>query len=361
MSLQILFLFCLYFIAGRTKALSCKDENNRDVDWFVAYKIPIQSGHGDIIKAGLGHIYLTSNNSSAWTFSKHSIGDNNSLIGNTLHDFYHNRTNLSYILYNNEPPNHPVSSPKGHTKGVVISNSAGGYWLIHSVPKFPEVGNSYSYPSTGVKYGQTFLCITMNVTNINAVGLQLQYNQPVIYLQQILSDIETRVPDLARAAQNVTVKTAPFYHIAQIYSKKKIAFTSFAKHKKFNQELYEDLVAPYLENDLVVETWPNGAGRLHSNCSREYKVNNIQKINMSVANVSFNTTSDHSKWAVSSNSSSSWSCVGDINRAQHQMARGGGTVCLQNQKLSTNFHTLISAVEECSKNEFIDIPTVINV
>ncbi|XP_050517926.1 plancitoxin-1 isoform X3 [Diabrotica virgifera virgifera] len=361
MSSQILFFLCLYFIAGRTNALSCKDENNRDVDWFVAYKIPIQSGRGDIIKAGLGHIYLTSTNSSTWTFSKRSIGDNSSLIGNTLHDFYYNRTNLSYILYNNEPPNHPHSAAKGHTKGLVISNAAGGYWLIHSVPKFPEVGNSYSFPSTGVKYGQTFLCVTMNLTNINAVGLQLQYNQPHIYLQQVLSDIKTRVPDLASAAQNVTVKSAPFYRVAQIYSKKKVAFTSFAKHRKFNQELYEDLVAPYLKQDLVVETWPNGAGRLHSNCSRVYKVNNIQKINMSVVNVSFNTTSDHSKWAVTSNSSSSWSCVGDINRAQHQLERGGGTVCLQNQKLSTNFHKLISAVEECPRKESFDIPTVINV
>jgi hypothetical protein len=44
---------------------------------------------------------------------------------------------------------------------------------------------------------------------------------------------------------------------------------------------------------------------------------NVESISLSVAKVQFKNTHDHSKWAVSINSSNknSWVCVGDINRA----------------------------------------------
>lgn len=77
--------------------------------------------------------------------------------------------------------------------------------------------------------------------------------------------------DLIKAANNITVNSAPWYSMMNLFTIKGIQFTSFAKSKGFNKDLYEDLVAPSLQTDLFVETWPNGGGRLPSNCTKQFK------------------------------------------------------------------------------------------
>lgn len=103
------------------------------------------------------------------------------------------------------------------------------------------------------------------------IGVQLQYNEPDIYAENILANMRSALPQLSKAASNVTNTVAPWYHITTISSKQGVSFTSFAKSKGFQKELYEDLVAPSLGSDLYVESWLNGAGKLKSNCSRQFK------------------------------------------------------------------------------------------
>lgn len=75
-----------------------------------------------------------------------------------------------YILYNDEPPNRKSNSIKGHNKGVVLANTEGGFWLVHSVPHFPPIGADYTYPRSGTVYGQSFLCISLDLPNLDKVG-----------------------------------------------------------------------------------------------------------------------------------------------------------------------------------------------
>lgn len=44
-----------------------------------------------------------------------------------------------------------------------------------------------------------------------------------------------------------------------------------------------------------------------------FRVQNIQTINLSMIYINFNSSTDHSKWAVS-DEKNDWICVGDINR-----------------------------------------------
>lgn len=171
-------------------------------------------------------------------------------------------------MYNDQPPDHKTQSNKGHTKGVVLADSKSGFWLIHSVPNFPLTSKNYIYPRTAAEYGQSFLCISLDISNINAVGIQLQYNQPEIYAQNIPSALKSSLPALSDAANNVTVTKAPWYHLKNLVTKQGTEFVSFAKSKQFAKELYVDWVAVALNTSLMVETWPNGAGRLPSNCNK---------------------------------------------------------------------------------------------
>lgn len=171
-------------------------------------------------------------------------------------------------MYNDQPPDHRTQSNKGHTKGVVFADEKSGFWLIHSVPHFPLLTSNYIYPRTAAEYGQSFLCITLDTSNLNAVGTQLQYNQPEIYSQYIPQALKTKFPALADAAVNVTVTKAPWFHSKTLVTKNGAEFVSFAKSKQFAKELYVDWVAVALNTSLMVETWPNGAGRLPSDCNK---------------------------------------------------------------------------------------------
>ena len=70
----------------------------------------------------------------------------------------------------------------GHTKGGLVFDGESGFWLIHSVPKYlSPVQEGYSYPHSGCKFGQTFICLTFNASTFDKIGLQLRYNNPHIH------------------------------------------------------------------------------------------------------------------------------------------------------------------------------------
>lgn len=86
-----------------------------------------------------------------------------------------------------------------------------------------------------------------------------------------MGSLKSALPQLSKAASNITNTVAPWYHILNLSSKQGVSFTSFAKSREFQKDLYEDLVAPYLGSDLYVESWLNGPGKLKSNCTKQFK------------------------------------------------------------------------------------------
>lgn len=147
-----------------------------------------------------------------------------------------------------------------------------------------------------------------------------------------------------------SISRGPFFSTETFTSKKGVEFISFAKSRKYERELYEDLVAPYFNSgDYYVESWRHGKGNLPSNCSNSAKVYNIESIQFQDRNgVSFDTMKDHSKWLA--NRERGLICVGDINRQEHQMIRGGGTVCTEGlPKIASLYNGLIKDVEPCRR------------
>jgi len=115
-----------------------------------------------------------------------------------------------------------------------------------------------------------------------------------------------------------------------------LVFTSFAKSNKYTQDLYSGLIADSLKDNLLVQSWRNGAGdKLDSNCTDKYKVQNVDKIrlfnvNSASNNVDWSYTEDHSKWLITSdNLENRYTCISDINRMKSQFKRGGGSICIK--------------------------------
>lgn len=76
-----------------------------------------------------------------------------------------------YMAYNDQPPEGDDTVYYGHTKGVVMADRTGGFWLIHSVPHYPSVADSqYTYPATGYKNGQTYMCMSLPPDQMEIVG-----------------------------------------------------------------------------------------------------------------------------------------------------------------------------------------------
>ena len=139
--------------------------------------------------------------------------------------------------------------------GVLALNESGGYWLVHSVPKYPptlENNSVYDYPHTGQMYGQTFLCISLNTpTSADQIGLQMMYNQPYLYSTNVPKWVEQKYPNLSKAAHKKYIRKSPFHSMVSIKSFAGLTFTSFAKTEKFGKDLYADFVAPFLQTNLV--------------------------------------------------------------------------------------------------------------
>ena len=339
--------------------LQCKDENGMPVDWYVAAKLPKLKYHSDPrINQGIAYLYMTDQTANqGWQLSNRGIDANNSILANTLEPLYNKKNkDIFWALYNDQPPSEGTRSDR-HAKGVVMVNKDQGFWLIHSVPKFPSVSiSSFEYPSNGKQYGQSFLCVSFGSDQFYTIGKQLQYNEIATYASNIPGVLAqySYYPSLYNATRNRRISVPPYNSEAVIKSLNSMEFTSFAKAKAWNNSLYEEFIAPRLQTDLHVQSWLNPAKKvLPSVCVGNYRIFNVARGTYQPAKANYMSTSDHSKWAVSMHHeddpapSTKWICIADINRVDTQRVDGGGALCFQHPKVWESYQTLIAAVYDC--------------
>lgn len=171
--------------------IGCRDESGKLVDWYYLYKLPNDyenSGSVDQKETGLNYAFITPSSMDQWTLSKHLINESSSMAARTLSLAYgqSGSENNLVMMYNDEPPQGTADETRGHTKGVVVANDVNGFWLIHSVPKYPpSTEDAYDYPKSGTIYGQSFLCLSLTGDQMAKVGKQLLFNEPHFYSSYI--------------------------------------------------------------------------------------------------------------------------------------------------------------------------------
>uniref|UniRef100_A0A914VEG9 Deoxyribonuclease II n=1 Tax=Plectus sambesii TaxID=2011161 RepID=A0A914VEG9_9BILA len=352
LALVVSLVAAIQLAAYSVDAYECRDMSNQPVDWWMIYKLPKGSG---TVPDGLGFYYMDVNRKS-FTLSNVSLNLPNQAVAYTMAQYYNamHDPNTFHVMYNDEPPgtrdveNDEEMAEKavefGHTKGVSFFNSATGIWLVHSVPKFPDP-NSYSWPSSGLDYGQSMLCISMNYGQLASIGTQLLYNHPTIYSSQLPTSMVPANPDLAKVIGNQYQQGTPTSSIKNLVSSGGQAFTSFAKTADFKADLYDGIVAPTLSVSLLVETWRRGSP-IPLACNNRQTVLDVQDVHI-LQSPAFKYTKDHSKWAVSTSGGLPIVCIGDINRMTSQYVRGGGTVCIKDFYVWTAYKNTVVDTNHC--------------
>ncbi|KAF8373455.1 nuc-1, partial [Pristionchus pacificus] len=362
-------LFFSLAIFRSVAAISCQNQYNFDVPWFASYKLPKQNGEPADSADGYGFYYLDSTSKSTLKPSPVSLKMQHNAIGYTLEPYYDRMDDedVLHVFYNDEPAingteiknaghvsEDSTSVKKGHTKGVLLfdKDSGSGIWLVHSVPKFPQA-DKYVYPETGTKFGQQFLCLTLDTATLAQLGTVLYYNHPDIYSYRLPQWAEEIAPDLVQVLNKKYNKDPDNTNLRQPIAVKGAENTKmevFAKTHLFNDDLWAAAVAP-VYGPLEVETWRNDQVHLiPTDCNSTTPVYDGQEIKVG-GSAQFKYTHDHSKYARTLDATrDKVVCIGDINRMTSQYVRGGGTVCIFDDELWKAYDT-IKEIPSCPPDE----------
>lgn len=317
-----------------TAKISCMDETGSPVSSF--------------------HILKGNNGDDTWyakggklTQTDSGMGGDKGAIPFTLDQYYNSLpSDYAYAVYNDDDDEGKTSTTRAHAKGVVMFDASSGFWLIHSLPRYPSRRDVGPEDLPSETYAQSFICLTLDTkVGLEAIGKQLQLMWPNIYDGEMSASLAELYPAFDMALNGSHTRgTEP--QTATFTTTGGEAFTHYAKAKECECGLYDDVVAPGLKADLYVETWMNGRldNKIPSSCKSDgfkYNVQDISLVRMPDG-TDWAETQDHSKWAVSASASVSTVCVGDINRQYSQADRGGGTMCYKNKDVWQAFSSVVT-------------------
>jgi len=302
--------------------------------------------------SGFGYAYADAS-SSALRWTGKQLDKTTNALGATLAYVYGaDASKAAWLLYNDQPPTGTATDTYGHTKGVVSFDSSGGFWLVHSVPRFPDpTGQPYAgYPGYAKDYGQSFLCVTYNLASFNDIANAFLLNRPWVYDSNLPTRLGNLVPYMQMVLDKNWSSKVGLTNATQLHSAAGKPFLAFSKNAKADSDLYLAQIAPTLKTSLYVETWMNGDDSnkmpsLCKNAQNPYSAIDVRQV--AIGSVTWPETKDHSKWAVSASSKVPVTCIGDTNRQYSQAKRGGGSVCVNDPLVYQSMFGAISLADKC--------------
>ena len=274
--------------------------------WEVCLKSP----HGlDTIS------FDDSNNTADW------VSDTKTNINDWISSKFHDISCDNWIVYNDEVVGQNVSSVVGHCKGVLMWNDREIKWLIHSCPNFPFAVNPIcGLPESACIYGQSFICLSLQVSHIDDILRHLKIMNAHIYLMSPSASILYAGIEQPTGVFDVLKFTDDIWHVG--------------KGRKWGQDLYEDGLSRLFGGGELVETW------MRPKAPDTKNVDNIEEIKWPNG-VSYTEEQDHSKYGFSLTGSKPWVFIGDINHQKSQSKRGGGGIIIRDHRLWQAFYSLV--------------------
>lgn len=316
--------------------LSAIDENGKAVDWWFAYKVPqLTKDAATPSTTGYEYVYYDPNAGKV-EISENLMNAGKGALNLTLDSIFQNPTDTTgWILYNDEKPDTAGGTDDGslgHTKGVIAFDTASNtaFWLLHSWPKYAAPG-AIGMPTP--MYGQTFLCISIDIKTAGAIAAQMaNHQEPQVFLPRIPASLDKSDP-LYLLTQPLNPNASGDSDVLTCTSCGGLNFKVIAKNRKWGKDFWNDLVGPALGSDMDVETWIRGKIPPTLDSDGIHKTFDVKYIDLSRLGApwAWPETHDHAKWGITVDSD--WVCVGDINRMISQENRGGGTIAFQDSRL----------------------------
>ena len=317
---------------------SALNETGKPVDWWFAYKVPKLAKTADSVSAtGYEYIYYDPEVGKI-AKSPHLLTSGKGAVDLTLASIFERPSSTTgWILYNDEMPDDAKRKDDnrfGHTKGVIAFNTASktAFWMLHSWPKYADPKSS-EMPTP--IYGQTFLCISLDMATASKIAQQMaQHQEPQVYLPRIPATLAKSDP-LYMVTETLNPNPPADADVIDCKSLGGLKFKVIAKNRKWGKDYWNDLVGPTLGSDMNDETWIRGKIPPVLDSDGVHKTFDVKYIDLSSLGIPWvwPETHDHAKWGITVDSD--WICVGDINRMISQEKRGGGGIAFQDRKLWT--------------------------
>lgn len=328
--------------------ISALDENGKAVDWWFAYKVPELGGTGPAAAKGYEYIYYDPAVGKC-VMSPYLLSVDKGALDVTLDSIFNDPSaTTGWVLYNDEMPDGSKKSPTqsdngslGHTKGVLAFDTASktALWLLHSWPKYAMPGEK-ALPTP--KYGQTYLCISLDIATASAIaGVMIDHQEPQVFTSRLPDSLGQTDP-LRLLTQSIDPNAKGDSHVLDFQSRGGKKFKLIAKNRKWGGDFWNQLVGPAIGVSLDVETWIRG-GAITTNADSDAPgaINLLGKLEtFDIASIDLTPigapwkwpeTKDHAKWGIGVDQD--WVCIGDINRMISQEKRGGGAIAFQEEGL----------------------------
>jgi deoxyribonuclease-2 len=317
--------------------ISALDEKGKPVDFWFIYKVPqLNAGANNDHATGYEYVYYDPTvKKNAQYKSPNLLNEGKGALNLTLDSVFNKpAATTGWVLYNDELPasvNERDNGNRGHTKGVITFDTASktAYWLLHSWPKFADPGAAQE-PTP--KYGQTYLCVSLDLATANKIAAQMiEHQEPQTYFCRTANLPKT--DPLYALSQPLQPNPPADSSVIDLKTRGGMPFKVIAKNQRWNDDFWNDLVGPALKADMDVETWIRGKIPPIADSDGIHKTFDIKYINLGAmgAHWAWPETHDHAKWGITLQSD--WVCVGDINRMISQRRRGGGTIAFQDMDL----------------------------
>ena len=199
--------------------------------------------------------------------------------------------------------------------------------------------------------------VSSSLTNLQKVYDTFDRDQRImnktIFIQNRIRNASSHYQS---AATLIGTKSTKFLHVATEETGSKVphGLWDTAVPNAFNN--WPSGSTKWKGKGLFVETWRKGSGPSNDgkvsickakSSSFDYNVVNVGSLTATLSKAgdsSFEFQKDHSKWAVSEDSSTAWVCFGDKNRELSQDKRGGGALCMVDKNLHATFSSAISVL-----------------
>ncbi len=332
-------LALLLVLAPRAAGLGCLTAAGASSDWWFVSKAP---GCTNASLPACSPLAFVDSSTPAslrgLSFAAGASAVGASALDTTLAQAARARATTARFFWNDDPPqafgrlSTSAGKTNAHSKGALVADADGGFWLTHSWPEWPDVQSGapafIGVANASTIYGQSFLCVSLTVGGVEAVAAALARAEPLGYDVAVPAALAPHLPRLAAlAAGGRNASATPT--VLALQSAGGRGFTFFSKNGAWGRELWADLVGPALApgGEMLVETWRRSPALASSCNSTRGNILNVNALALVVsgAAVAKSYTQDHSKYGITA--APPWVCVGDINRMASQAARGGGAVC----------------------------------